>query len=121
MVAPQKRDRIKTSDSVRSDGATRVMELVRALNKSYEDTDFTVAESPVTRSIFTDFGYNSIQGYIICDGPGEITFEFTRDGTIFGEPVTIKNGELFNLKGLDVHSIKITHTGTDSSYRIFQI
>ena len=123
MAAPQKRGRVSAlgKENIRSDGAARVMELVRSLNKAYEDSDFVVGESPAAHSFNADMGFNSIQGWITCDGPGAIQVDFTRDGTTYGDKWTMYAGENTMLKALDIHTIRVTHTGADSAYRIFLI
>ena len=120
MAAPQKRGRL-THSFPRSECGVRTTELIPSLPKTYEGT-VTAANSPVVLSFYSDMGYNAIQGWITCDGPvGDLLFSFSRDGTTYGDTHTMKPGENINLKGFDVHSIKLEHSGTDSAYRIFQI
>lgn len=115
MPAAQKLGHIQFP-GVRSDGAQRTMRLVRAINKSYE--------AALTANTDLDFngdqGYNSIQGWITCDGPGDFTVAFSRDGTTFGEAWTMKAGERANLEALDIDTLRLTHS-TDSAYRVFLI
>jgi hypothetical protein len=121
MVAPQKRGAVKVNRGRRSDGGIQTFILARALNKAYEDDDFTAGESPVVHNFNTDMGYNSIMGWITCDGPGEIQVEFTRDGTTYGDPWRMFPGENTDLRGFDIHALRVTHLGTDTAYRIFLI
>ena len=88
---------------------------------TYEDASFTAAESPVTLDANTDLERNGHDGYIICDGTGDILFEVSDNGTDFGGQHTLKKNEIFSLTGLDIDSIKITHSGTDSAYRVMVI
>ena len=120
-MAIQKQGAVKASNGRRSDGGIQTHTLVRALNKAYEDTAFVVGSSPAIHDFNADQGYNSLQGWITCDGPGDILVAFSRDGTTYGDNWTMFNGENTDLKGLDIHSIRITHTGTDSAYRIFLV
>ena len=119
MPPAQKRGILKGVDP-RSDGADRVMELVQALPRTYEDPAFIVGTSPFDATFFADQGWNSIQGWITCDGPGNILVRFSRDGIIFGDPWTMLPGENTNLKGFDIHTLRVTHV-TDSAFRIFLI
>ena len=123
MVAPQKLGRVNSNaaESLRSDGAHRVMELIRALNKTYEDSSFIAGDSPAVHSFYGDMGYNSIQGWITCDGPGNISVAFSRDGITYGDEWTMRLGENTSLRGFDIHSIRVTRLTADSSYRIFLI
>jgi len=84
-----------------------------------EDSSFTAADSPVTIDINSNLGRNASTGYLVCDGSGDILIELSEDGSTFGTQFTMKNGETLDLTGLDVDSIRITHSGTDSAYRLF--
>jgi hypothetical protein len=88
------------------------------LNQTYEDTSFAVGDSPATHDFYTDSGKRAVDGYIICDGPGNIQVDFSRDGLSYGDKWTMKTGERVVLLRLDIQKIRITHTGTDSAYRI---
>lgn len=116
MVAPQKLGTLGAGK--RSDGATEIRQMVRALNKVYE---VTITSGVNTHSFFNDFGYNAVQGTLVNDGKGAVKFSFTRDGTIYGEEYTVRPGEKFDLNGLDVHSIRITFISISADYRIWQI
>ena len=117
MPAPQKLGTL--GKGKRSDGATEVRQILRALNKTYEES-ITSATSPKVHSFFTDFGYNAIKGWIINDGQGQFKVEFSRDGIIFGEAWTMRPGERTDLDALDVHSLRITFITLDADYRIWQ-
>jgi len=123
MPAPQKRGRLKSSDSKRSDGAVEFRQIIRALNKTYEE-GITAATSPKVHSFNADFEYNAIKGWAVNDGDGNgkgnLVVEFTRDGIIFGEPYTLFPGERMDLDGLDVHSLRLTRVSLDVTYRIWQ-
>ncbi|KKM89208.1 hypothetical protein LCGC14_1250960 [marine sediment metagenome] len=86
----------------------------------YEDTSFVTGESPITLDVNTDLGRNSRDGYIICDGGGNLLIEFSDNGTNYGSQHTLKSGEVISLTGLDIDKIKITWV-TDSAYRILVI
>lgn len=91
------------------------------LNKTYEDTSFVALDSPVVHDFNTDTGRNAVDGWLICDGPGDISVDFTRDGTTYGDQWTMKSKDVVDLLRLDINKIRITHSGTDSAYRIFLI
>jgi len=112
MAAPQKQGRLKLG---RPQEGSQVYQQVRRLNKVYEETITTGAN---THDFNTDFGYNAVKGWIICDGGGDIQVDFTRDGTIFGEKWTMKEDELVDLDGLDIDSIRVTFVSANASYRI---
>jgi len=88
------------------------------LNKTYEDTSFIAGDSPATHDFNNDAGRNATDGYIICDGNGDIQVDYSRDGINYGDKWTMKKGERVNLVRLDIDKIRITHTGVDSAYRI---
>jgi len=87
------------------------------LNKVYEDTNFVTGDSPQTHDFNSDAGRNATDGYIICDGPGNIKVDYSRDGITFGEQWTMKKGEKVSLLRLDIDKIRITWVA-DSAYRI---
>ena len=123
-MPPAQKRGILNSLQPRSDGANRIMEWIPALNKTYEDTLFEAGDSPVLLDFFGDQGWNAIQGWITCDGiggAGNIIVDFSRDGIIYGDSWTMRPGENTNLKGFDIHTLRITHTGIDSAYRVFLI
>lgn len=123
MVAPQKRGRLGLNDNKRADGAIEVRQIIRALNRCYSGT-LTSGVSPVVHSFNTDYGYNAIKGWITNDGDGNargtMLIEFSRDGSIWGDPYELYPGESFDLDGLDVHSLRLTHVALDITYRIWQ-
>jgi len=85
-----------------------------------EDTNFVSGDSPVTITIYTDtlHEFPLVEGYIACDGTGNLLVEVAQYPNLFGDQFTIKAGEVITLGGSRVGQIRITHTGTDSSYRI---
>ncbi len=83
----------------------------------YEDTSFLTGESPRVLDINTDLGRNSVDGYLINDGAGNILVEFSNNSTDYGGQHTIKKGEVIDLRNLDIDSIRLTWV-SDSSYRI---
>ena len=91
------------------------------VNKSYEAT-LTAAGSPVIIDFNDDAGRNSKEGWITCDGTNvEFTVAFSRDGTTFGDPWTIRSGENTNLQNFDIDTLRLIHTGDDVPYRVVLI
>lgn len=90
------------------------------VNKTYEDASFLVGDSPFTIDFNDDTGRNSKEGWIINDGPGDFTVQFSRDGVTFGEPWTMKTGELTNVANFDIDTLILTRVG-DSAYRVVLI
>lgn len=88
--------------------------------KTYEDTSFVEAESPLTLDVNTDLGRNAKDGFIINDGAGDFTVAISDDGTNYGSAHTMKSGEVFSLTNIDIDSIKITWVA-DSAYRVVVI
>jgi len=85
--------------------------------KSYEDTSFTAGDSPVEYDVNTDLGYPARDGYIVCDGAGNITVNISHDGTNYGDDITLKAYDVLDLKPLNVSKIMMTWV-SNSSYRI---
>jgi len=96
------------------------IDTTRGRTVTYEDTSFVTGDSPATHDINTDLGRNGRDGYVICDGAGDITIEVSDDGTSYGGTHTMKRGERLSLKGLDIDRIRITWV-SDSSYRILVV
>ena len=95
--------------------------------KPYEDPLFQAGDSPVELEINTDLGENAHTGYIMVDRSveatpalGDLLVEFAEgDGAAYGDQLTIKNGSIFPLDGMDINKIKLTHSGTNCSYYVF--
>jgi len=88
------------------------------LAQFYEDTDFVSGDSPVTLDFNTDLGFNSTNGYIVNDGVGDFTFAYSIDGSAFSEEIRLTDTDSWLWDAEDFDRIRITHTGTDSSYRV---
>ena len=94
---------------------------VDGLNKYYADASFKAADSPATHDFYTDTDRIARNGWVINDGSGSIQVDFSKDGITYGDKWTMNAYETVQLKGLRIKKIRITHTGADSSYRIFLI
>ena len=89
------------------------------VNKSYEGT-LTAGASPLAIDFNTDSGRNSKEGWIACDS-NNMLVAFSRDGITFGDNWTMRSGELTNLANFDIDTLRLTHNGSDSAYRIVLI
>lgn len=80
------------------------------------NTNFTVTE---TFDINDVLGRNATQFTVILDGLNAIDVSISNDGSSFGNEhrMLVKN-ETYPINGISVDSIRITHTGDDSAYRI---
>jgi hypothetical protein len=85
--------------------------------KKYEDSAFISTDSPATHDVNNDLGRNSHDGYIVNDGPGDLTYAISDNGSTYGDAHTLKSGETVKLTHLDIDSIKITWVA-DCGYRI---
>lgn len=88
-----------------------------------EDLDFQSGDSPSVLDIAGTVGnQGSVDGEILCrntaSNTGNILVELSSDGSTYGDQFTVYNLETFSLFGYKVKKIRITHTGTDSGYRV---
>lgn len=90
---------------------------IDGLNVVFEDTSFVAGDSPAILDFNGSTGRNALDGYIINDGLGDFTVEFTRDGSTYGPAWTMKAGENMSLRNYDIDSLRITHVA-DSAYRV---
>lgn len=91
--------------------------------QSFEDSNFVAGDSPVTLDVAGELTRPADDGYIACDGTGSIQVEIAvTSENLFGDPFTVKSGEVVLIGGSSTHvrvqKIRITHLGTDSSYRV---
>lgn len=85
--------------------------------KKYEGTVATVG-TQIEIDVNTDLGHNGSDGYIVCDGSGNLEVDISYNGTDFEENITIKKDEIFSLKGLNIDTIKIDATSNGTAYRV---
>lgn len=85
--------------------------------KKYEGTIATIGD-PATLDINDDLGHNIGDGYIVCDGPGNLEVDISFDGSAFEEDITIKKNEVLRLNGMNVDTIKIDVTVDGTAYRV---
>jgi hypothetical protein len=83
-----------------------------------EDTSFIAGDSPIALDVNNTLGRNGNRGYIIVDGSGNISVEISHDGTNYTTLFTMKSGESLDLTGWSVDTIRLTHSGTNSAYRV---
>ena len=89
-------------------------------NKSYEDTSFVSGDSPKVHDFYGDTSRDSVDGYIICDGTGNIQVDISRDGISYGDKFTMKSGEVVDLLRWRVNKLRVTWVA-DSAYRVVLI
>lgn len=87
---------------------------------AFEDASFVTGDSPATHDVNAALGKNGVDGYIVCDGAGDIKINISNDGTTYGGTHTLKKNDILNLRHLDVDSIKVTWV-TNSAYRILVV
>lgn len=85
---------------------------------SQEDSSFVAGDSPTVIVMATEIDKQGEGGYIACDGAGDIQIELSFDGINYGDLITVKSGETFSLRNFQLESLRINHTGTDSSFRV---
>lgn len=86
---------------------------------AYEDTNFIAGESPAVLDVYTDLGNRTnLKGYIAVDGAGSLLAELSFDGTNYGSQFTLTTGDVYSLDGIAIKKIRLTHSGTDTAYRI---
>lgn len=85
-----------------------------------EDSNFVVGDSPVVLDIEDVLRGSAIDGSIRCSSAagGDILVEFICNGGAYGSQFTVNDGETYSLKGHKIGKIRITHSGTDSGYRV---
>ena len=88
--------------------------------RSYEDTSFVTGDSPKVLDVNEDLKHNAHDGYMVCDGAGNITLEISDDGLEYGEEHTIKQDEIVDFFMLDIDKIRLTWIA-NSAYRILVI
>ena len=80
-----------------------------------------MGDSPATHDIEASLSREGIDGWLVCDGDGDIDIELSSDGTTFGDKIRLIAFEILHLSPMSIKKIRITHTGTDSAYRGFVI
>jgi len=88
---------------------TRVATHADGNTASYEDTNFTAADTLSVLDIYTDLGRAGHKGAFINDGPGDILVELSFDGLVYGGIHTLHGGESLNLNDLKVHKVRLTY------------
>lgn len=84
---------------------------------SFEDSSFVTGDSPAIHDVNAALGRNGHDGYMINDGAGDLTYQISNNGTLYGGSHTLKQDEIIKLTGLDIDSIKITWI-SNTAYRI---
>ena len=108
-----------TSETLLQDILTE-LEAVDDTPEYFEDTSFVAGDSPVVLDINTALGRNATDVTITNDGNGDFLISTSTDGIVFGDDITIKNGEVLRLRDISINSLRITWIA-DSSYRVIAI
>ena len=93
---------------------------VQGRTVAYEDTSFVTGDSPVVHDVNTDLSRNGVDGSVVNDGDGDIKVEISDNGTNYGGQHTLKKGDEFDMRNLDIDSIRITWV-SDSAYRVLVV
>lgn len=104
---PTKGESYKEHDRVEE--RQRVATHIDGNTASYEDTNFTSAETLSVLNVLSDLGRSGHQGTFINDGPGEILVEISFDGATYGGLHTLKGGEQMALSDLKIAKIRLTY------------
>lgn len=75
---------------------------------SYEDTNFTVADDQSILNVFNDLGRTGFEGYLANDGPGDMQYEVSFDGSVYGGLTTLRGGEAHTLNNLKINKIRLS-------------
>lgn len=84
---------------------------------SYEDADFTSADDQSVLNVLADLGRTAHEGFIVNDGPGEMAYELSFDGTTYGGLHTVKSGEVHSMENMKIAKVRLTHID-DIGYRV---
>ena len=88
-----------------------------------EDLDFQAGDSPAVLDIVGTLGVPTIDGRLVpksnSGNTGDVLVELSFDGSTYGNQFTVFHLETFSLFGFKIKKIRITHTGTDSGYRVW--
>lgn len=120
MSAPGTGKKIASMDHEHDDAVEyrkRVATYVDGNTVSYEDTDFTSANSPAVLDVITDLGRIAHEGYISNEGPGDILVELSFDNTQYGGVHTLKECEVLSLQNSKIKKIRLTWVD-DSAFRV---
>lgn len=83
---------------------------------TYNDNSFVAGDSPATHDINTDLSRNSNHYLIANTGAGSIDVEISHDGTTFLTAYRLIGGSAVSEDNVSVDSIRVSHTGVDTSY-----
>ena len=108
-------DHIQAQVHVESESLNIQRGQVNASNQVYEGT---ITTGTTTIDFYGDAGRFSVDGYIRCDGAGDLLVEVSRDGLSYDPQFTLKEEEIFDVESMKIAKIRLEHSGTDSAYRI---
>jgi hypothetical protein len=91
------------------EGRLRVATYVDGNTVSYENEDFTVADTASVLDFFADLGRFAHEGYFTNDGPGDIKIELSFDGSVYGGMHTLRGGDSVSFQNLSISRARLTH------------
>lgn len=92
---------------------------------SYEQTSFASLTTLVVLDVYSSLSslrpgseqYIGHNGYISNDGPGQLGYEFSADGTTYGGYHILYGGEQLNFENLTIKKLRLTRID-DTAFRI---
>jgi hypothetical protein len=89
---------------------------------SVHETTITAGISPVVYNINSDLGGLSNtrgnRGWFAVDGNAAIKIEIAQEGTSYMAQFTVNAGQVIDLTGFNINSIRLTRTTGDSAFRL---
>lgn len=84
------------------------------------DTDSTGGSSTNVHDFNNDYGRNARYGFIINDGPGKMSVDYSSNGVSYVSVWTMQAGDMFSLDNVSIDTIRISYVATTGAvYRIF--
>jgi len=85
------------------------------------DAEFSSTDDQTILDVSGYLGYPARSGFINVFGEGDVDINISSNGTTYGSDITLFRNDIFKIDGLLVDKIKLTHTGSDSAYRVFLV
>lgn len=88
---------------------------------SVHESTLTVGTSPLIIDVASDLGGGTNRGnmgYIANDGVNDMLVEIALESTNYMSQFTVKNGENFDVIGMNLSKIRLTRSGGDTNYRV---
>lgn len=88
---------------------------------SVTETTLTAGVSPYVIDVATGLGGGTNRGnrgYIANDGGADMLAEIALEGSNYMTQFTIKNGDNFDITGMNLSKIRLTRSGSDTNFRV---